>query len=166
MILDFGLHSAVHAARPDIRCIIYIDNLSVVAISATKIGLLPLTHDACQLGDIAIHTFSGSINEPEEKEKLIRNFGPNSKVLLLRNHGALCCGESVEEAFYTAFNVVQACESQLKLLPLGIENLVLISEETKKIIFNESTKPPFLVGNASDNKDKMQQVRFFSNIIL
>lgn len=48
-----------------------------------------------------------ALNEPEEREKLIRSLGPMSKVLLLTNHGALCCGETIEEAFYAAYHIVQ-----------------------------------------------------------
>ena len=80
--------------------------------------------------------------EPEEREKITRNLGPVNKVMLLTNRGALCCGETVEEAFYNVYNTVLACETQLKLMPVGIENLNLISEEAKKAIFEASRKGP------------------------
>lgn len=153
IIIDFGLHSAVHAARPDLRCIIFIGCIPVVACSAMKAGILPLSQDACKLGDVAIHSFSGSIQEPEEKDKLIRSLGPNSKILLLTNHGALCCGETLEEAFFYAYNIVNACELQLQLISTGIDNLIIIPEETKKKIFIESHKNPTAV---QDNKEKSQ----------
>ncbi len=53
------LHSAVHAARPDIRCAIYVGCNSVVAVSSLKAGLLPLTHDAAVLGEVALHRYTG-----------------------------------------------------------------------------------------------------------
>lgn len=104
---DYLLHSAVHASRPDLRCAIYIGCNPVVAVSSLKVGLLPLTNDAAVLGEVALHTYTGALNEPEEKEKLIRSLGPISKVLLLTNHGALCCGETIEEAFFAAYHIVQ-----------------------------------------------------------
>lgn len=104
------LHSAVHAARPDIRCAIYIGCNPVVAVSSLKLGLLPLSNDAAVLGEVALHTYTGGLSEPEEKEKLIRSLGPISKVLLLTNHGALCCGETIEEAFYSAYHIVQVIQ--------------------------------------------------------
>lgn len=84
-----------------------------MAVSSLKIGLLPLTNDAAVLGEIAVHSYTGKMNEPEEKEKLIRSLGPNSKVLLLTNHGALCCGETIEEAFYAAYHIVQVSRMTL-----------------------------------------------------
>ncbi|XP_026842011.1 protein hu-li tai shao isoform X1 [Drosophila persimilis] len=137
----FVLHSVVHAARPDIRCAIYIGCSPVVAISSLKTGLLPLTRDACVLGEITTHAYTGLLDE-EERNRLVRSLGPNSKVILLANHGALCCGETIEEAFFAACHIVQACETQLKLLPVGVDNLVLIPEETRKIIYEQSRRPP------------------------
>ncbi|XP_023032120.1 protein hu-li tai shao isoform X1 [Drosophila willistoni] len=137
----FGIHSVVHAARPDIRCAIYIGCSPVVAISSLKSGLLPLTKDACVLGEITTHAYTGLFDE-EERNRLVRNLGPNSKVILLANHGALCCGETIEEAFFAACHIVQACETQLKLLPVGVDNLVLIPEESRKVIYEQSRRPP------------------------
>lgn len=149
----FALHSAVHAHRPDLRCIIFVEHQSVVAVSAMKVGVLPLNPDACKLGEIAVHSLDGSIQEPEEKEKLIRGLGPNSKVLLLTNLGALCCGETIEEAFFNAYHLVHSCENQLKAMTVGLDNLILISEERRKSIYTDSRKPPT---PAQDNKEKQQ----------
>lgn len=160
-MLDFELHSAVHAARPDLRCIIFVGYSPVVACSAMKTGLLPLSHDSCKLGEIAVHSFSGCFNEPEEKDKLIRSLGPNSKVLLLTNHGALCCGETLEEAFFYAYHIVHSCELQLQLMPSGLDNLRTIPEELRKKIFTECHRPP---NGLQDNKEKLQQVSFFFKI--
>ncbi|XP_064544170.1 protein hu-li tai shao isoform X1 [Drosophila montana] len=137
----FVLHSVVHAARPDIRCAIYIGCSPVVAISSLKTGLLALTKDACVLGEISTHAYTGLFDE-DERNRLVRNLGPNSKVILLANHGALCCGETIEETFFAACHIVQACETQLKLLPVGIDNLVLIPEESRKLIYEQSRRPP------------------------
>ena len=39
--------------------------------------------------------------------------------MMLRNGGALCCGETVEEAFFYAKNLVAACEAQVRGYPRG-----------------------------------------------
>lgn len=101
-----------------------------------------MTHDAAVLGEVVLHKYTGALSEPEEREKLIHSLGPISKVLLLTNHGALCCGETVEEAFYAAYHIVQACETQLRMLPVGIDNLSLIPEEERKAIYDASRRAP------------------------
>lgn len=55
----FSMHAAIHAARPDIRCIIGVLHSAVAAISSFKQGLLPLTKDSAVLGEIARHNVSG-----------------------------------------------------------------------------------------------------------
>lgn len=139
---QFQLHSVIHAARPDLRCAIYLSCSPVMAVSALKNGLLPVTKSSVLVGEVNIHPFNGSVAEHEEKEKLLRSLGPIAKVLLLTNHGAVCCGETIEEAFYTAYHLVQACEAQLKLMPLGMDNVSLIPEESRKIIYDTSRKAP------------------------
>ncbi|XP_032453549.1 protein hu-li tai shao isoform X5 [Nasonia vitripennis] len=142
-IASYQLHSTIHAARPDIKCIVHIATPSVTAISATKSGILPLGQESIVIGEVSTHHYiSGANLDPEEREKLARNFGPINKVMLLTNRGALCCGETVEEAFYNVYNTVLACETQLKLMPLGVDNLSLISDETRKAIYEASRKAP------------------------
>ena len=96
-----------------------------------KCGLLPIGQESIVIGEVSTHQYIGGFFEPEEKEKIARNLGPMNKIMLLTNRGALCCGETV-----------LACETQLKLMPAGLDNLNLISEESKKAIFEASRKPP------------------------
>nr|MBE5726038.1 hu li tai shao [Cucujiformia] len=141
-ISAFSLHGAIHAARPDIKCIIHLHTPSVVAISATKAGILPISQESVVIGEVSIHPFLGGLIDPEEKDKLARNLGPINKVLLLTNQGVLCCGETIEEAFFNARNTVLACEAQLKLLPIGLDNIILLNEETRKRIYEAAHKAP------------------------
>ncbi len=67
------------------------------------------------VGNVSYHNYKGIITEADQRKELIKDLGVHNKVVLLRNHGALCCGETVEEAFFYAKNLVAACESQVKL---------------------------------------------------
>ncbi|XP_057332570.1 protein hu-li tai shao isoform X14 [Microplitis mediator] len=141
-VAEFQLHSTIHAARPDIKCIIHITTPTVTAVSSLKSGLLPIGPESIVIGDVSTHQYIGDIIEPEEREKITRNLGPINKVMLLTNRGAVCCGDTIEEAFYNVYNTVLACETQLKLMPMGLENLSLLSEESRKSIYEASRKPP------------------------
>lgn len=52
--------------------------------------------------------------------------------MFLRNHGVVVLGETVEEAFSRAYHTVLACESQMRMMCVGIENLILVSDEAKR----------------------------------
>ncbi|CAG9765000.1 unnamed protein product [Ceutorhynchus assimilis] len=141
-VTAFSLHAAVHAARPDLRCIIHVRTPSVVAVSALKHGLLPLSQESVVVGEASIHVYLAGLLDADEKDKLARNLGPVNKVLLLTNQGALCCGETMEEAFFNARNTILASETQLKLLPVGIDNLILLNDEARKKIYDTAHRAP------------------------
>ena len=50
-------------------------------------------------------------------------------MLLLRNHGAIACGETIEEALHLMHNLVIACETQAKLIHVGVDNIHQMSKE-------------------------------------
>lgn len=63
-------------------------------------------------------------------------------MLILNNHGALCGGATVEEAFFNVYNMVMACETQMKLLPAKLDDLVMMEDETRKLIYDAAHRPP------------------------
>ncbi|XP_035762755.1 alpha-adducin isoform X10 [Neolamprologus brichardi] len=124
----FTLHSAIYAARPDVKCIVHIHTPAGAAVSAMKCGLLPISPEALSLGEVAYHDYYGILVDEEESTLIQRNLGPKSKVLILRNHGLVSVGETVEEAFYYIHNLVTACEIQVRTLASagGPDNLVML----------------------------------------
>uniref|UniRef100_UPI00358DFBBF gamma-adducin-like isoform X2 n=1 Tax=Myxine glutinosa TaxID=7769 RepID=UPI00358DFBBF len=121
----FSLHAALHAARPDARCIITTHTPAGAAVSALRCGLLPLSQAAVMLGPVSYHQWAGEICGESEREQLQRNLGPANKVLILRNHGILLIGESVEEAYQLAYQAAEACEVQLRALAGGCQSGLL-----------------------------------------
>ncbi|XP_036273082.1 alpha-adducin isoform X5 [Pipistrellus kuhlii] len=152
----FTLHSAIYAARPDVKCVVHIHTPAGAAVSAMKCGLLPISPEALSLGEVAYHDYHGILVDEEEKVLIQKNLGPKSKVLILRNHGLVSVGESVEEAFYYIHNLVVACEIQVRTLASsgGPDNLVLLDPGKYKAKSRspgapagESTAPPkWLIG--------------------
>ncbi|XP_069798163.1 alpha-adducin isoform X7 [Narcine bancroftii] len=124
----FTLHSAIYATRPDIRCIVHVHTPAGAAVSAMKCGLLPISPEALTLGEIAYHDYHGILVDEGEKIQIQKNLGPKNKVLILRNHGLVAIGETIEEAFYYIHNLIVACEIQVRTMASagGPDNLVLL----------------------------------------
>ncbi|XP_058270855.1 alpha-adducin isoform X14 [Hemibagrus wyckioides] len=131
----FTLHSAIYSARPDVKCIVHIHTPAGAAVSAMKCGLLPISPEALSLGEVAYHDYHGILVDDEEKILIQKNLGPKSKVLILRNHGLVSVGETVEEAFYYIHNLVTACEIQVRTLASagGPDNLVMLDPGKYKL---------------------------------
>ncbi|XP_029371092.1 alpha-adducin isoform X2 [Echeneis naucrates] len=150
----FTLHSAIYAARPDVKCVIHIHTPAGAAVSAMKCGLLPISPEALSLGEVAYHDYHGILVDEEESTLIQRNLGPNSKVLILRNHGLVSVGETVEEAFYYIHNLVTACEIQVRTLASagGPDNLVML--DPKK--YKSRPRVPEPAGDGSSTHPKWQ----------
>jgi len=112
----FTIHSAVHAARPEARCIFHLHTTAGVAVSSQTRGLLPLNQTAMLLnGRLAYHDFEGIALDPGERERLMRDLGA-SNAMILRNHGTLAVGSSVADAFQTMYFLERACAIQVAAL--------------------------------------------------
>ncbi|KAM4579386.1 beta-adducin isoform 2-T2 [Fundulus diaphanus] len=130
----FSLHSAIYSARPDVRCLLHLHTPATAAVSAMKSGLLPLSHEALLVGDVAYYDYNGVMGEEEDRMELQKSLGPTCKVLVLRNHGIVALGESVEEAFYTIYHIQAACQIQVSALCCsgGEHNLIMLDRAIHK----------------------------------
>ncbi|XP_044875448.1 alpha-adducin isoform X4 [Mauremys mutica] len=157
----FTLHSAIYAARPDVKCIVHIHTPAGAAVSAMKCGLLPISPEALSLGEVAYHDYHGILVDDEEKVLIQKNLGPKSKVLILRNHGLVSVGETVEEAFYYIHNLVVACEIQVRTLASagGPDNLVLLDPGKYKAK-SRSPESPAAEGTVSHPKWQIGEQEF------
>ncbi|EPB76293.1 class II Aldolase and Adducin domain protein [Ancylostoma ceylanicum] len=71
----FMLHSAIHSARPDVRCILHMHTAVVSAVASMKCGLLPLCQEAMVIGPVAYHDYQGSLNEEVDRDELVKSLG-------------------------------------------------------------------------------------------
>jgi len=108
----FIIHSAIHEHRDDAHCVIHVHTAVGQAVTCKKDGL---SHDtfsgALLFSKVAYHDFEGVVLNPDEKERIVRDMG-DKRVLLLRNHGALVAGDTIESAFFGLWVLMDACEVQ------------------------------------------------------
>jgi len=112
----FTIHSAVHAARPDVQCVLHTHTRAGMALSALEDGLLPLSQKAMLFhGRLAYHDYQGVAFDLAERDSLVRDLGPH-KAMVLRNHGLLTCGRDCAEAFSLMYQLELACRVQMDVL--------------------------------------------------
>ena len=88
----FVIHSCMHAARPEINCVIHTHTRAGVAVSVMKCGLLPISQHAMRVQpEITYHDYEGIALDYGERSRLVEHLGDNSG-LILRNHGTLAVG--------------------------------------------------------------------------
>src|SRR5215207_8264469 len=109
----FTIHSAIHAARHDVGCILHLHTPAGIAVSIQETGLLPLSQQALVCAtSIGYHDYEGIALRDDEKPRLVRDLG-DKIFLILRNHGTLTVGASIADAFLAMFNLQRACEIQV-----------------------------------------------------
>jgi ribulose-5-phosphate 4-epimerase/fuculose-1-phosphate aldolase len=122
----YVIHSAVHAARPEVDCVIHVHTWASMAVSSLQCGLLPITQTAMRFLKIGYHDYCGVVLNLDEQKSLISDLG-DREALILRNHGALVVGRTVGEAFNWTHRLELACRSQLAAMACNTK-LVSVSQ--------------------------------------
>jgi ribulose-5-phosphate 4-epimerase/fuculose-1-phosphate aldolase len=110
----FTIHSAIHAARENAKCVLHIHSLNGVAVSTQREGVLPISQQSIAvLGSLAYHDYEGVALNEGEKPRLVRDLG-DMNFLMLRNHGLLTVAENVPNAFLYMYFFESACTIQVR----------------------------------------------------
>jgi ribulose-5-phosphate 4-epimerase/fuculose-1-phosphate aldolase len=110
----FVIHSAIHAARHDAKCVLHTHTLNGVAVSTQRAGLLPISqHSISVLASLGYHDFEGPALRDDEKPRLVADLGDKTS-LILRNHGLLTVGETAAEAFVSMYYLETSCAIQVR----------------------------------------------------
>ncbi|WP_246476410.1 class II aldolase/adducin family protein [Salicibibacter cibi] len=119
----FMIHSAVHKARPDVIASAHAHPIYGKTWSVSGRLLDPLTQDSCAFYNdhSVLDEFSGVVYEEKEGEKVAEALG-NNKAVLLRSHGPLTVGQSVDAAAFWFITMERSCQSQLLAEAAGIVN--------------------------------------------
>ena len=123
----FVIHSAIHAARADAKCVLHVHTPNGIAVSAQKNGLLPISQQSIfVLAGLAYHDYEGVALNDDEKPRLVRDLG-DKNFFMLRNHGLLTVAETIADAFLFMYLFESTCMIQVRAQAGGGE-LTLIPQ--------------------------------------
>jgi ribulose-5-phosphate 4-epimerase/fuculose-1-phosphate aldolase len=116
----FAIHSRVHAARPDVAAAAHAHSLYGKTWSSLGRLLDPITQDSCAFyGDHGLFAdFTGVVYETSEGERIAEALG-KQKAVILRNHGMLTVGHTVDEAAWWFITMERSCQAQLLAEAVG-----------------------------------------------
>ena len=110
----FTIHSAIHAAREDAKCVLHLHSLNGVAVGAQKDGVLPISQQSIfVLSSLGYHNYEGVALNEDEKPRLVSDLGDRS-FLMLRNHGLLTVADNIPDAFVLMYIFESACAIQVR----------------------------------------------------
>ncbi|MEO7954189.1 MAG: class II aldolase/adducin family protein [Polaromonas sp.] len=125
----FTIHGAVHAARPEVECVLHLHAPWGVALAMLPDGLRATSQWAMRLHKrLGRHSYEGLALGAEEQQRLVRNLG-SLDGLILENHGTLTVGRTVAEAFMLMHILERAAQAQLRAMAATGKSISVVSDE-------------------------------------
>ncbi|KAF2839088.1 arad-like aldolase/epimerase [Patellaria atrata CBS 101060] len=145
----FLIHSALHKAYPHVNAACHTHSKAGKAWSAFSRPLEMLNQDVTYFhGDAqAVYTdFGGVVFTEEEGKRLAAALGPKGKGMILRNHGLLTVGHTVDEAAFLHTLMERSCEVQLMVEAAAANGIpkVYVDDEAAEYTFRMSSDPQTL----------------------
>ncbi|GGV28160.1 class II aldolase/adducin family protein [Actinomadura cremea] len=128
----FAIHSQVHQARPDVVAAAHSHSTYGRAMSALGRKLEPITQDVCAFYQDhgLFDDYTGVVTDLEEGKRIAAALG-GGKAVILRNHGLLTVGDTVDAAAWWFITMERSCQVQLlaqaagPVVPIEHDNAVL-----------------------------------------
>jgi ribulose-5-phosphate 4-epimerase/fuculose-1-phosphate aldolase len=118
-LAGFVTHSAIHGHVPAAHCVMHTHTTTGCAVACLAQGLSHDSFYGAQLqGRVAYHDFEGVTVNTDEQQRMLASIG-EQRVVILRNHGLLTWGETLEEAFMWLWLLQRACDIQIAAAPAG-----------------------------------------------
>lgn len=129
----FAIHAAIHKARPDVIAAAHSHSIYGKTWSAMGRKLDPLTQDSCIFyDDHGIYDdYCGVVDDLSEGERIGQALG-HMKSVILKNHGLLTIGHSIEECIFWFVTMERTCQSQLLAEATGKEPQLISHEVALK----------------------------------
>lgn len=136
----YTIHGSIYQQRPEINAVFHLHTIAGVAVSAMTYGLLPLSQFSYHFFNrIAYHTYDSlALDFERQGARLAEDLGQH-KAMLLRNHGTLTCGSTIQEAFFYTRFLEKACQVQVAALKAGFENLTIPTPEVCERAYQDMT---------------------------
>jgi len=133
----FTIHSAIHEARSDAKCVLHLHTKAMITVASLKDGLQPWSqYSLFSLPSLSYHDYEGLAVNDDERARLQHNLGTTNH-MLLPNHGGLTLGPTVGDAFMRFYDLQRACEIQLELMSSNRE-VIAIPEPIVANIYHQA----------------------------
>jgi ribulose-5-phosphate 4-epimerase/fuculose-1-phosphate aldolase len=141
----FAIHGAVHAARPEIECVMHLHTAAGVALAMLPGGLQATSQWAMRLHRrLGRHAYEGLALGAAERARLVANLGALDGVIL-ENHGPLMVGRSVAECWMLMYLLDRAAQAQLAAMAASGGEVSVVSDELAALTYRQ------WVGDDPDN---------------
>jgi len=110
----FWIHSSIHRARPDVVAVAHAHTIDGRAFASLNKTLAPIVQESCAFyhDHVLFGDYKGLVLQQAEGERIASRLGAH-RAAILRHHGLITVGRSVEEAAWWFITMDRACRMQL-----------------------------------------------------
>ncbi len=118
--IEVFIHSEILRVRPDIGAIVHTHAPNAVAFSSLDRPLEAIGHDGSLFhAGIPVFSETADLIIDQARGKAVARAIADYDVLMMRNHGIVTAGRTIEEATVLAIHLERACKSQLMVEACG-----------------------------------------------
>ena len=123
----YTIHSSIYQTRPEINAIFHLHTPESIAVSADPRGILPISQHAYHFHDrVSYYDYDSlTLHQETQGQEITKNFELDVPIMVLRNHGTIVCGKTIQEAFFYQYHLQKACIIQCMLHPTVHENPII-----------------------------------------
>jgi ribulose-5-phosphate 4-epimerase/fuculose-1-phosphate aldolase len=126
---ELAIHTEVYKKRGDVNSVVHTHSSYVISLSMTDNTVLPFNSVGIGAQPIALYKKRGLIDTPQKGREVCDLMGSN-KAVILKAHGAVIIGTSIEDAISRAVSLERMAKLQWKAMCVG--KLVPFTEEEKQ----------------------------------
>lgn len=120
----YVIHGTIYQARPDINTIFHLHTPEIVAVASIAQGLMPISQWALHFYNlVSYHDYDSLALELNQGDKIVHDLAKNY-VMLMRNHGSLTCGRTIQEAMFYTHHLQLACRAQIQALSMNQQIII------------------------------------------
>jgi L-fuculose-phosphate aldolase len=126
------IHSEVLRARPDVNAVLHTHPEHVIAFSSLGKPLQPMSNDSVMFSDgVPIFSETTDLITDQPRGKAVARTLGSGRALILRNHGIVTVGKTIDEAVFVAIKLERACRIQMLAEAAGGPKLFVKDDEIK-----------------------------------
>jgi len=126
------IHSEVLRARPDVNAVLHTHPEHVIAFSSLGKPLQAMSNDSVMFSDgVPIFSETTDLITDQPRGKAVARTLGAGRALILRNHGIVTVGKTIDEAVFIAIKLERACRIQMLAEAAGGPKLFVKDDEIK-----------------------------------
>jgi L-fuculose-phosphate aldolase len=116
---EYPIHTEIYKVCPHINCVIHTHPFYSIIVGTTDTGIRPISHEASIFNGIPVFDETSLLIRTPELGQAVARSLQRHRAVLLRNHGVVVVGESIEEATVYAVLLERAAKMQVMAAGLG-----------------------------------------------